>query len=73
MPQTASAHPVIEKAVSGQPHKGKVFVAVHAHFGDVPYFASGLSAKLIAEGYTGYIARTTTMSTPAAAPTRTTS
>jgi len=50
---------VIEKAVSGQPHKGKVFVAVHAHLDDVPYFAAGLCAKLIAEGYTGYIVRTT--------------
>lgn len=58
MNQTA-AHAVIEKAVSGQPHKGKVFVAVHAHLDDVPYFAAGLCAKLIGEGYTGYIVRTT--------------
>ena len=50
---------VIEKAVAGQPHKGKVFVAVHAHLDDVPYFAAGLCAKLIAEGYTGYLVRTT--------------
>lgn len=59
MSQTASTHAVIEKAVSGQPHKGKVFVAVHAHLDDVPYFAAGLCAKLIGEGYTGYIVRTT--------------
>jgi LmbE family N-acetylglucosaminyl deacetylase len=57
--QTAATHAIIEKAVSGQPHKGKVFVAVHAHLDDVPYFAAGLCAKLIAEGYTGYIVRTT--------------
>jgi LmbE family N-acetylglucosaminyl deacetylase len=50
---------VIEKAVSGQPHKGKVFVAVHAHLDDIPYFGAGLCAKLIGEGYTGYIVRTT--------------
>jgi LmbE family N-acetylglucosaminyl deacetylase len=50
---------VVEKAVSGQPHKGKVFVAVHAHLDDVPYFAGGLCAKLIDEGYTGYLVRTT--------------
>src|ERR1019366_3061405 len=49
----------VEKSVSGQPHKGKVFVAVHAHLDDVPHFASGLCAKLIAEGYTGYLVRTT--------------
>jgi LmbE family N-acetylglucosaminyl deacetylase len=50
---------VLEKSVPGQPHKGKVFVAVHAHLDDVPYFASGLCAKLMEEGYTGYIVRTT--------------
>jgi LmbE family N-acetylglucosaminyl deacetylase len=50
---------VVEKTVSGQPHKGKVFVAVHAHLDDVPHLGSGLCAKLIAEGYTGYLVRTT--------------
>ena len=50
---------VIEKAASGLPHKGKVFVAVHAHVDDVPHFAGGLCAKLMAEGYTGYIVRAT--------------
>ena len=44
---------------SGQPHAGKVFAAVHAHLSDVPYFAGGLCAKLIAHGYTGYLIRTT--------------
>jgi LmbE family N-acetylglucosaminyl deacetylase len=59
MSQTGPAHTVVEKAVSGQPHRGKVFVAVHAHLDDVPYFAAGLCAKLIDEGYTGYLVRTT--------------
>src|SRR5580658_9962913 len=59
MNQTGTTHAVIDKAGSGQPHKGKVFVAVHAHLDDLPYFAGGLCAKLIAEGYTGYIVRTT--------------
>jgi LmbE family N-acetylglucosaminyl deacetylase len=59
MSQPAATHAVIEKAVSGQPHRGKVFVAVHAHLDDVPYFGAGLCAKLIDEGYTGYIVRTT--------------
>jgi len=50
---------VVEKAQPGQPHKGKVFVAVHAHLQDVPYYAGGLCAKLMLEGYTGYLVRTT--------------
>ena len=49
----------IERAQPGQPHQGKVFAAVHAHMDDVPFYASGLCAKLIAEGYTGYLIRTT--------------
>jgi LmbE family N-acetylglucosaminyl deacetylase len=48
----------IEKDQPGQPHKGKVFAAVHAHLDDIPYYAGGLCAKLIEEGYTGYIIRT---------------
>jgi LmbE family N-acetylglucosaminyl deacetylase len=59
MNQTGTTHAVIDKAVSGQPHKGKVFVAVHAHLDDLPYFGAGLCAKLIDEGYTGFIVRTT--------------
>ena len=51
--------PTIERDRSGQPHAGKVFAAVHAHLSDIPYFAGGLCAKLIAEGYTGYLIRTT--------------
>ena len=50
---------VVEKDRPGQPHKGKVFAAVHAHLDDVPYYAGGLCAKLMREGYTGYLIRTT--------------
>ncbi len=50
---------VVERDQPGQPHKGKVFAAVHAHLDDVPYYAAGLCAKLIREGYTGYLIRTT--------------
>lgn len=42
----------------GQPYRGRVFAAVHAHLDDIPYYAAGLCAKLISEGYTGYIIRT---------------
>jgi LmbE family N-acetylglucosaminyl deacetylase len=50
---------IVEKDQSGQPHKGKVFAAIHAHLDDVPFYAGGLCAKLIREGYTGYLIRTT--------------
>ena len=50
---------MIEKSLPGQPHKGKVFAAIHAHLDDIPYYCAGTCAKLIAEGYTGYIIRTT--------------
>src|SRR6187549_3273553 len=56
MPETNDI--VVEKAQAGRPHQGKVFVAVHAHLDDVPYYAAGLCAKLMAEGYTGYLIRT---------------
>ncbi len=49
---------VVERDQPGQPHRGKVFAAVHAHLDDLPYYAGGLCAKLIAEGYTGYVIRT---------------
>jgi len=49
---------VVMKSERGQPHRGKVFAAVHAHLDDVPYYGSGLCAKLISEGYTGYLVRT---------------
>jgi LmbE family N-acetylglucosaminyl deacetylase len=48
----------IEKDQPGQPHKGKVFAAVHAHLDDIPLYAGGHCAKLIREGYTGYLIRT---------------
>lgn len=49
---------ILERDQPGRPHEGKVFAAVHAHLDDVPYYAGGLCAKLIREGYTGYLIRT---------------
>lgn len=49
----------IEKPASGQPHKGKVLLALQAHSDDIPLSASGTVAKLIEEGYTGYLLRAT--------------
>ncbi|MFC1651459.1 PIG-L deacetylase family protein, partial [Candidatus Latescibacterota bacterium] len=43
----------------GQPHKGKVLAVIQAHADDVPILCGGLVAKLIKEGYTGYLIRTT--------------
>ena len=48
----------VERNMPGKPHKGKVFVAVQAHITDVPKYAAGTVAKMINEGYTGYLIRT---------------
>lgn len=49
---------VVERDQPGKPHKGKVFAAIQAHLDDIPRRAAGLCAKLIGEGYTGYLIRT---------------
>ena len=49
---------VVEKYQPGQPHKGKVLAAIQPHSDDVPIFAGGTVAKLVKEGYTGYLIRT---------------
>lgn len=48
---------VIERNRPGKPHKGKVLAAIQAHSDDIPLYAGGLAAKLIDEGYTGYLIR----------------
>jgi LmbE family N-acetylglucosaminyl deacetylase len=55
-----AASPVfLERPAAGQPHKGKVLLALQAHSDDIPLMASGTVAKLIEEGYTGYLVRAT--------------
>ncbi len=49
---------VIERAAPGNPYAGKVLAAIQPHADDVPLFAAGTVAKLIDEGYTGYLIRT---------------
>lgn len=49
---------VVEKDRPNRPHEGKVFIAVQAHLDDIIHHAAGFCAKLIHEGYTGYIVRT---------------
>ncbi|MBV8820008.1 MAG: PIG-L family deacetylase, partial [Acidobacteriaceae bacterium] len=47
----------IQRDRSGKPHAGKVLAAIQAHSDDITLFAGGTVAKLIAEGYTGYLIR----------------
>ncbi len=48
---------VIERNRPGKPHKGKVLLAIQPHSDDVPLYCAGTVAKLIDEGYTGYLVR----------------
>lgn len=50
---------VIERAVSGRPHEGKVLAVIQPHSDDIALFAAGTVAKLIREGYKGYLIRIT--------------
>jgi len=57
--QAAAVDPVLERPAAGAPHAGKVLAAIQPHSDDIPIFAAGLVAKLVAEGYNGYLIRTT--------------
>jgi len=48
---------VIERNQPGKPHRGKVLAAIQPHSDDVPLYCAGTVAKLIDEGYTGYLIR----------------
>src|SRR5437762_1163020 len=50
---------LLERAAAGTPHKDKVLLAVQAHADDIPLMAGGVVAKLVKEGYTGYLLRAT--------------
>jgi len=49
---------VIERPLTGRPHSGKVLAAIQPHADDIPFFAGGTVAKLVSEGYLGYLVRT---------------
>ncbi len=49
----------LERPATGRPHEGKVLLALQAHSDDIPLMAAGTVAKLIEEGYTGYLVRAT--------------
>jgi len=57
--QETSREIVLERAAAGSPKKGKVLLAVQAHSDDIPLYAAGTVAKLVQEGYTGYLVRAT--------------
>jgi LmbE family N-acetylglucosaminyl deacetylase len=57
--QETSHEVFLERAAKGTPHQGKVLLAVQAHSDDIPLSAAGTAAKLIKEGYTGYLVRAT--------------
>jgi len=59
IPQTSSEDIVVERPAQGTPHQGKVLLAMQSHSDDIPLFAGGTVAKLIKEGYTGYLLRAT--------------
>jgi LmbE family N-acetylglucosaminyl deacetylase len=57
--QGAAAKAFIERTATGTPHAGKVLLAVQAHSDDIPLSSAGTVAKLVLEGYTGYLLRAT--------------
>jgi LmbE family N-acetylglucosaminyl deacetylase len=57
--QETSHEVVFERAAAGTPHQGKVLLAVQAHSDDIPLYAAGTVARLVREGYTGYLVRAT--------------
>ena len=57
--QEAPREVSLERPAEGRPNEGKVLLAVQAHSDDIPLTASGTVAKLIREGYTGYLVRAT--------------
>jgi LmbE family N-acetylglucosaminyl deacetylase len=54
--QPGNGEVVVERSIPGKPHKGKVLAVV---VDDSPLFCAGTCAKLINEGYTAYLIRTT--------------
>lgn len=49
----------VERHQPGKPHNGKVLAAIQAHADDIPFYCGGTVAKLIDEGYKGYLIQTT--------------
>jgi LmbE family N-acetylglucosaminyl deacetylase len=56
---TPATTPFLERAQTGSPHKGKVLAAVQPHSDDLALICGGTVAKLVKEGYTGYMIHAT--------------
>ncbi|MCI0621417.1 MAG: PIG-L family deacetylase [Acidobacteria bacterium] len=48
---------VFERDALGTPYTGKVLAAIQPHSDDIPLFSAGTVAKLMKEGYTGFLIR----------------
>jgi LmbE family N-acetylglucosaminyl deacetylase len=46
---------IVERRLSGRPHKGKMLAAIQPHCDDIPIYAGGTILKLIDEGYEGVL------------------
>jgi LmbE family N-acetylglucosaminyl deacetylase len=57
--EDTSGDVLLDRPAEGTPHKGKVLLAVQAHSDDIPLMAAGVVARLVKEGYTGYLLRAT--------------
>ena len=55
----SAQQPFFERQQPGTPRKGKVLAAIQPHSDDIAIFCGGTVAKLIKEGYTGYMIRAT--------------
>ncbi|MEX0676373.1 MAG: PIG-L family deacetylase [Pirellulales bacterium] len=55
---TTGREVTIERPQTGKPHAGKVLATIAPHSDDHSILAGGTIAKLILEGYTGYLIRT---------------
>jgi LmbE family N-acetylglucosaminyl deacetylase len=59
MPTGNPNEPFLERARPGRPHEGKVLAAIQPHSDDIALLCAGTVAKLIREGYKGYMIRVT--------------
>ncbi len=57
-PEAAAGDLVIERSVPGKPHAGKVLATIAPHSDDHSILAGGTILKLVSEGYTAYLIRT---------------
>lgn len=50
---------IVSRFDETRPHAGKRFACIQAHSDDIPLMCGGLLAKLVAEGYKGWLIQTT--------------